>query len=290
VAVVVALLGCATLLVGGSRLLGPQPTPRPSVTSLGSPAPLVSEDPNAVGIPELDEGTTFPPSIDGSQVLPVGPQADAAIAAATDATPFLISGWWIPALRQGCNFDSGTPAPDGVYFKDCAGLELASIPDGPIALRVYRDFNQRFAFPVDAGPTQVQRVLLRVHVHDAGCGSPDCERKPVLDETKMLGTVHFGSPVLEQTMPPGGVSLAQAIDIARPQAVALLHTDKLMLLRAEAGPGLLLDPGGGREGATWIWAVTFVTDDGLMYATPYLDYAMGGVLHTTGGTVTSTQP
>ena len=269
-----------------------QETPRASVSLLptdanGSqiPQPTSSDQ----GIPILDEGVTFPPTIDGGRVLPVGPVADAAIAAASDASTLLISGWWVPALRKGCNFDMGTPAPNGVYFSECAGLELAATPDGPVALHVYRSFDQPYDFPVDAGFTQVQRVLLRVHVHDAGCATSDCELKPVLDATLMLGTAHFGSPILAQTMPPTGVSLEEAIKVARPLAVDALHSDQVILLKVEAGPTLTFQIGATpNDYGPWVWAITYVNAQGTEYLTSYVDYLHGFSTSQTGGTVEGT--
>lgn len=285
-----AMAGVATVLVLGVVVIlgvGTRPTPAVVTPSAsGSPAPSEAANPSYEGIPILDEGITFPPSIDGQPVLPVGPAVDAHIASASDAAPFLVSGWYLPTERRSCNFDPGSPAPDGIYFKDCAAFVLSATPDGGATLPVFYAFAPGRYIPVDALYTQVQRVLIRVHVHDAGCSADDCAHKAVLDATLMLGIPHFGSAILAATIPPSGIPVAEAIAAGMAIAKQDLHTEAVQLLSVTAGPYNLVARSPERaDGLRWVWAVDVVTTDGLMYQTEYVDYVTGEITHGQGGTV-----
>jgi hypothetical protein len=291
----VAVLGLATLWSAGSH---PRPSPAPSIAALDE-TPHASYPPTDANGSEItqaapsDEGIlyldSFPPTVDGAPVYAVGPDANAAIAAARDNSPILISGWFVGAMPRGCvqDFDFGSPTPNGIFFKDCAGTPLAATPGGPEALRVYvRDpFRDVNVFPVRASVAEVQRILLRVHVLDPGCGASDCQRKPVVDATVMLGQPGLSPNVVAQTMPPKMIPITTAIGIARPLAAEMLATGDLVVVRVQAGPTMLfadqLPPG---QYSAWVYVITFDTPDGRSYATIGLDASTGAPLEQRGGT------
>jgi hypothetical protein len=291
----VAVLGAVALWFVGGR---PSPSPVPSLAAAvpsGSeePTPYTTEsllptDANGSQIPQpasTDPGIpnvdSFPPVINGATVCAVGPEADAAIAAATDASPILISGWYVGAMRAGCSdFNGGSPAPDGVYFKDCMGTPLAADPVGPEALRVYFRYDQvgqQNPFPVTATGAEVQSVLLRVHVHDPGCTTADCQHKPVVDQPVLLGTPDLSPVVVAQTMPPKIITMADAIQIARAHAVEGQAVGDLVLVRVQAGPtSLFRDQMGNQDQyGPWLYVVLFDTRDGRSYVTVYVDAVTG---------------
>ena len=261
-----------------------QGTPAPSG---GSQEPVSSEAPgDVVGIPYLDPGITFPPTVDGRGVVGVGPDADARIAAAIDDSPISLSGWLLGSELHGCSdFDPGSPAPDGVLFKDCTAIHLRASVDGGALLNVYSSDDARTGFPRGPEATQAMRVLMVVHVHDTGCGAPDCALKPVLERLVALGTPRVVPALLSASMPPGGLTLDQAIAIARPTAADAGFKEPKVLLSAEAGPRALVDDQAQGDETDWVWAVRFASDDGYSTYTVLVGYLNGEVEGAMGGSI-----
>lgn len=249
-----------------------------------SPSPTINADQS--GIPFLNPSDTFPPSIEGQAVVQVGPVAEAAIAAATDDSPIYVSGWIIGADIHGCpSFDAASDlSPDGVAWNDCAAVPLRAGIEGGATLLVHQNLRDWTRNPVSPGRTQVLPMLVQVHVHDRSCDVADCDLKAVIDRVLMYGSPSVAPPFLAETMPPDGISAAQAVAVAREQDVAMFG-EPLVLQSVEAGPyALVADHADGSE-LDWVWAVRFVSDDGHQAYTVYVDYLTGESTKASGSTV-----
>lgn len=310
--VAAVLLVGAAIIVGGGGLreqseplpspralasIGTTITPAPSEVPYesGSPGPSVAPSPVPVGdpsegIPYIEPDIPFPASVDGRPVVAVGNGAEEALAAATDASPIFVSGWMIGPDRRGCADFDGSPAPTGVRWKDCSALVLRATADGGATLRVYLDYERLTPESMLRGPTatMAMEVLLRVHAHDPGCDAADCAHKPVYDAVVEYRNPRIAPSVLANTMPPGVITMAEAIAaadayVADPQAVGA----SWILLRAELGPSLVVGENGGGDDGRWVWAIWYVSADGYFETTVYVDALDGSANHSSGGNVTN---
>ena len=236
--------------------------------------------------PVLGPGQTFPPSVDGESVVHVGPEADARIAAATDDSPIFVSGWLLGGDRLDCNFDSGAPAANGVFFKDCTAILLRATASDGASLPIFSSGTRAGLALRDR--TQQRPVLLQVHVHDRGCAAADCAAKAVLDRVVVYGPARI-APAYLTTQPFSGISLDEAVIAARQYLSdsSMVSGVDLVLLSAEAGPAAVVDEAGGADDTTWIWAVTFATADGFETYTADVDYRDGTTTRAHGGSVTA---
>jgi hypothetical protein len=288
----VTVLGLAIVLGAGGRRDPVEPRPSsagpmgsPSVS--GSPAPTGGANPHESGVPVLNPSQTFPPSIDGQRVVVVGADADARIAEAADDSPIFVSGWLLGTDRPGCDSDIGTPAPNDIIWDDCMGELLRGTMKGGSSLPVFSTLRGT-PYLLRPNPTRVQSVLVQVHVHDRGCNAPDCVHKAVLDRVVMYGAPGVAPEFLAATMPPGGLTVDQAVAIARSH-VGVMNPTSLVLLRVEAGPFALLgDHVNGLEDR-WVWAVHLVSDDGHQEYAVYLDY-LDGTTYMTGSQSVDPRP
>jgi hypothetical protein len=283
----VLVVGFALLVGSGARREPVEPPASPagpvgSPVAPGSPVPDASTPPgDGEGTPILGPGVTFPPTIDGQAVVTVGPEADATIAAATDDSPIYVSGWIIGADRRGCpNFDSGSPAPNGVMWKECTAIPLRATEDGGATLPVHVSYADEARFPRLPDVTHVLPVLVKVHVHDAGCVAADCAQRPVLDTVVQYGAPLIAPVLRVGTRPPGGITLEQALSAADAyiQQNLIGYGLPLVLLSAEAGPRALVGQGGSMSELGWVWAVRYVSENGSTECTVYVDY-LGGSAH-----------
>ncbi len=213
-------------------------------------------------------------------MVAVGPEADARIAAATDDSPIAVSGWLLGSEHRRCpdtKWDS--PAPNGVDFDDCVAVPLRASQDGGATLPLHFDRQDPPAWHSSPAVTQVMRILVQVHVRDAGCSDADCVHKAVFDKVLMYGSPLISPPVLAATMPPGGISTEQAIAAARAYDVQtrLGFGEPKVLLSAEAGPLIVVAPEEWGDGAdlAWIWVVRFASDDGGSNYEVYVDFLDG---------------
>ena len=300
-----AILGVATLLLVGAAIIvggggrkeavvppaspaGPIASPAP-VAGSPSPGPGESASPgDVVSIPELDPWGTFPPSVDGEQVVLVGPEADARIAAATDDAPILVGGWSLGSdTRAYSDFDLGSPAPNGVYFKDCVSIPLRATEDGGPVLRVHFSLQDPNRLPRLPSATQVMALVVQVHVHDAGCAAPDCAHKPVFERVVMAGSPRIAPPILATTMPPGGLSMEEAVAAARAHdaSTKMGFGEPKVLLSAQAGPLAVVEDQASGSELDWFWVVRFASDDGHSTYAVYVNYLDGSVTRSFGSTV-----
>jgi hypothetical protein len=311
VAGVAALVVVAVTFVAvwsGGQLLGtvatsPSPVESQGVTGSFAPTPTTTASPADGGIPFLDPGQTFPPTVDGQLVVQVGPEADARIAAATDDSPIYVSGWLVDGDWgwTGCSQASrGVPAPDGSIGSECVGTLLRAAADGGRALRVFSTATEVFSTATERpalappGPARVQPVLVQVHVRDPRCDGTDCARMPVLDRVLVYGAMRVAPVILVATLPPGGISAEQAVDVARNQIQRYPPPEpgQLPLLRVVVGTGGWLDDSSDRYDR-WEWVVDLVSDDGDSAHIVWVDYQDGQALGAGGGpaaAILATQP
>ncbi len=218
----------------------------------------------------------------GRPVVAVGPEADARIAAVTDDSPIAVSGWFLGLDRQQpCPGGPGSPAPNGVSFADCMAFSVRASKDGGATLPLHFKRDDPMSLPRWPDVTQVMRVLLQVHVHDPGCTAPECAQKAVFDKVLMYGSPLVAPPILAATMPPGGISMEQAIAAARAYDVEtkLGFGELKVLLSAQAGPRAVVEDQSSGRDLTWVWVVRFASDDGArLYAVDvnFLDGSVSG--------------
>ena len=137
--------------------------------------------------------------------------------------------------------------------------------------------------------TQVQPVIVRVHVHDPGCSIPDCALKAVLDQAAAIGAQRIASAVLAATMPPSGIPLGEAIAMGMAEAKEQLGWTDVSLLSVAAGPFAVVakTPNGDLR---WVWAIEVATADGLQYFIACIDYTDGSPVSTQSGSVQQLAP
>jgi hypothetical protein len=221
-------------------------------------------------------------------VVSVGPAADAALAAATDDSPIYVSGWRIGTDRHGCpGFDLGSPAPNGVMWKECSALALRATVDGGATLPVYLNYANLDVNLRGPEGTMAMEVLLRVHTHDAGCAADDCLHKPVYDAVVQYRVPRLAPAVLAASMPPGGVTMAEAIATADAYVAnnPSSYSASWVLLRAELGSRIVVGENGGEPDGDWAWAIWYVSTDGYFETTVYVDFRSGTANHSSGGSL-----
>ena len=286
--VIAVLALVAVAVVAGQsiadRVAAPEPLASPSLAP-GSPAPSLGTEPAIV--PILDPHQTFPPSVDGQDVVPVGPAADARIASATDDSPIYVSGWLVERISntQPCSALEATTKNAAFLEPDCVATQIGGTPGGPPSLMVFSAASSRL--PLEGSPARVQPVLIEIHVHDPGCTDAACAFAPVVDRVVMLGSPSVAPRLLTVTEPPEGISAAQAADIARRriQRLPLPSPGQLPVLRIAAGPAALVDEVGEND-VQWEWVVHLLGDDGVSEHVVWMDYVDGTVVATGGGPAT----
>ena len=274
----------ATITPAPSELPYESGSPGPSV----EPSPVPVEDPSE-GIPYIGPDIPFPATVDGRPVLAVGAGAEEALAAATDDSPIYITGWLIGPDSRGCgqDFDSGSPAPNGVMWKACTAAVLRATADGGAALPVHMNWSSWDGMIHGPKVTMAIEVLLRVHAHDAGCLADDCVHKPVYDAVVQYRDPRIAPAVLAATMPPGGITLAQAVATAdayladNPSG----YSASWVFLRANLGPRQLIGNGGNGSDSDWFWAVWYVSPDGYFETTVYVGLQDGQANESRAGSL-----
>jgi len=297
VLVAVAVLGAGTLWAVGSR---PSPSPSPSsIANAETPHPSeVPTDANGsqfpqeappTRVPDVDEGSSFPPAVNGLPVFAVGGPAEAHIAAATDATPFYVSGWYIPLGRRSCWVDGfASIQPGQTAFAPCETDALFAGPDGgpsvQYLLTVTSNGPTGLGDTVDRHDTTVNRWLIKVHLHDPACTLPECATRPILDEIAMTGTPRL-NPVLVMASPPPNATSAEAAIAAAEAYTADQHRtggSVLHLMIASLGTAAVLgdDNRQDENPIAWEWKVVFGSEDGLEVVTVWVDAVSGVIGHS----------
>jgi hypothetical protein len=227
-------------------------------------------------------------TIDGP-VYPVGGGAVERLRAATDDTPFLVSGWLI-----GTGIDTPCSSTPPGLTDPCAELWLYATAGGGDSLPIV----QGYAVTVPEVATGTARhVVLRVDSRDPVCSTawmdPTCYNRPVL-----LAVVQADAPgpISESASEPApaGISAAEAVD----RAVNGAHTQGPYDTAVSAVPGTA-----GTNNPMWpdvaswryVWIVTLTSsmiDPSLPDLHVMLDYATGTWLGSyptppTGGPVPS---
>jgi hypothetical protein len=300
------LLAGAAIIVGGGGLreqreplaspraiasIGPAITPEPTPYESGSPGPSVEPTPVPVGdpsegIPYIEPEIPFPASVDGRPVLAVGGGAEEALSASTDNSPIYLTGWMVGTDRTACTEgDLGSPAPNGVRWKDCEALALRATADGGATLRVHFDYDSLDRLLRGPGATMAMEVLLQVHSHDPGCAADDCRHKAVYDAVVQYRVPRIAPAVLAATMPPGGITSVEAIAVADAYLVhnPSGYSESWILLRAEVGSRLIVGATGGETNEGWVWAVWYVSPDGYFETTVDVGYLDGSANQSSGG-------
>ena len=157
--------------------------------------------------------------------------------------------------------------------------------DGGATLPVYLNYNSLDNLPRGPGSTMAMEVLVGVHTHDPGCLADACDQKPVYDAGVQYRVPRIAPAVLAASMPPGGITQAQAIAAAdayianNPSA----YSASWVFLRAELGSRLLIGEGGNRSDGDWVWAIWYVSEDGFFETTVYVDFLHGTANHSSSG-------
>ncbi len=303
----VAVLGAGTMLAVGARP-SPSPSPAPSV-AVADETPHAAESlvptdangsqipvPQGSGFPVLDAGQTFPPTVDGQPVFALGGPAEAQLAKAPDAAPIYISGWYLP-LRgaSGCFPESfASMAPGVTYYDKCMSGLLFATPTGGASLQfligVSTTGPASVGYGGQAAAAYVNREVIKVHLNDPACTIPECATEPVLDGIVMTASPIMNPLVARQTPPAKVISMAEAISAALPTAqdAVGIGGDQPVLVSAAFGIAVVLGDINvhGDPFTTWEWKVTFVSTDGIVVDTVWVDAQTGESNHsmsTTGG-------
>lgn len=171
-----AALGGAATFVAAILILAlplafrPAASPTPSGASVSSSGPSTTPEPEADRYPG-----GIPRMIAGEQVL-VGLDAQAAWLDATDATPFLVGGWFDSRVLNTCSGGIGPADPNPLAARGCPRYQVAGMPGRPF-------YPEHLAMPVGDGP-----VVLRIHTRDPGAETcipeyrASCRERAVVDE------------------------------------------------------------------------------------------------------------
>jgi hypothetical protein len=256
----------ASLVTGSCQPTGPLPTATafmPSGTAtatfapsaLSSPAPTRSQGPGSIvdGVP-----TTF----DGLPVLR-GDALRAAVAASSDATPFLAGGWFQSIYSHISSYCSAVVSPRAVdrcgnnvlLYDEQVGWTRTELTGGETS--IVRDL---LTMPVD------RPAVLLLHTHDPACVDAvakgfDCAHLPVVSMVEWTGAIATDrpSPTPVGTPPATTVSRAKAIALARPHAGERAGLDLRVRCVAVAPYSsvwsLQLPPPQPDE---WLWSIVFV--------------------------------
>jgi hypothetical protein len=126
------------------------------------------------------------------------------------------------------------------------------------------------------------RVLAQVHVRDVGCSAADCASKAVLDRVVAYGTNGLSPALLASTMPPGGISMQQALTEAW-ASFSEFDAEWLTVVSVEAGPAALVADSASGDELDWVWVVRFVSKNGYTTTEVTIDYIHGSLNGTTSG-------
>ena len=242
---------------------------RPVGPSLGP-----TNQPTVLASPTLING--IPASVKGQPVLR-GDDLRAAIANATDDTPFLAGGWLqAHVVVRMCQDEPVNPSDAHKALDMCSSFGLYDQPDGGVVIWVA---------PGDAGLVTrdmvdvVRPVVLELHTHDSRCYFDGCAQEPVLGRVAWLGGIGWVGISLapHPTLPPPGITQDQAI--AKALAAANLPANSTVRsakaeLQTEAMPNewpLQVDP--------WVWMIVADSPDGQS-ALVLLDYVTGTLIYS----------
>jgi hypothetical protein len=176
-------LAVAAVLVGSLLMRSAvAPSGSPHVTQVSSLSPVVAGSRYPGGIPK---------SLDGQPVY-LGLAAVVHAAATTDATPFLVGGWFDDGSRNMCSgggITVGTPDPD-LFRSGCATVVGGDSPWGTYSWpgpQGWMAWNGH-SLPGGVGPS-----IVRVHTHDplsAQCSAESrasCEATLIVDDVRWTG-------------------------------------------------------------------------------------------------------
>jgi len=294
----VAVLGAGTLWAVGSQQV-PSPSQSPSaVTNADTPHPSVvptdafgSQTPQVAPtrVPNIDEGSSFPPSVDGQPVYAVGGPAEARIAQANDASPFYISGWYLPLDPRTCYPEAlSSMAPGQTAFDTCASAKLFAGPDGGASVGYLLAWTSNgpigVAGTADRRRTTVNRWLVKVHLHDPACTIAECATEPVLDEIVMTGTPRLNPVVVLASPPVNAISSKAAIDAADAHIASDHRTggSVLHLITASFGTVVMLGDDNRQDAnpLAWEWKVVYGSEDGVEVVTVWVDAVTATIDHS----------
>ena len=255
----------AGLAIASCQLTSPSPTP-PGSPPPGTPAAPAT--PSALKSPAPTSPDALGPIVDGVPTtfggLPVlrGDALRAAVAASTDATPFLAGGWfqsiyshliiYCTAVRPRRTVDA---CENGVLLYDGqVGWTRTGLTGGDTS--IVEDLLTL---------TGDRPAVLLVHTHDPACvGVAEafhCTQLPVVSTVEWLGPIATArpSPTPVGTPPATSISRARAIAVARPHAAE--RAGVMLKVRCVAvapyssvWPHELPPP----QPDEWVWSIVFV--------------------------------
>ena len=128
----------------------------------------------------------IPQSIDGEPVL-IGLDGQLRVAQATDATPFLVAGWYAGHGGNPCSGGIGPRDPNPLGYRGCPRFDVEGLPGRPY-------YPKAITLPAVDGP-----IVLRVHTHDPGAETcwfvEACRQILVVDALVWSGDVStFAAP------------------------------------------------------------------------------------------------
>ena len=280
----------ASFLIAACQPTGPSPTPvasappgTPTATfapsALSSPAPTSAQGPGPIvdGVP-----TTF----NGVPVLR-GDALRAAVAASTDATPFLAGGWFQSIYSHITSYCPAFRPPQAV---DTCGNNVLLYDEQVGWTRTAMTGGETFDLVSDLLTMPVDRpAVLLVHTHDPACVDAgakgfDCAHLPVVSMVEWTGPIVTArpSPTPVGTPPTTTISRAKAIALARPhtgeRASLVLRVRCVAVAPYSSVWSLQLPPPQPDE---WLWSIVFV---GGRWASDKvsLDYSTGALVTAAG--------
>ena len=289
--VAMALALIVGLVVGACGLPTPTQTmtPAPSVVSTptaGAPSLLPASSPPTpaatLGLGPTVDGV--PVSLNGQPVLRAQVLRDA-IAAGTDATPFLVGGW----LHEGDPRPISCPAsgPDFALDVCTNGFNLYDQQVGWTRTQIAA--GDPGTIPRQLLGAADRPVVLFIHTHDGRCTAEDerlftCSLRPMLTGVAWLGAVATvrPSPTPVGTPPPTSISRTQAIALARRHAYARPGV-ALTVACAAAAPysQVFTNQVPPPDPDRWVWAVAFEGGTFRSWLVA-LDYETGSFIAASG--------
>lgn len=240
-AALVVAAGAVGVTVLAIALGGVSPRPQSNGVIGASPSPAASASIGGSGSPEASGNWPGP-------VYPVGAGAEGRIAAATDATEFLVSGWilGVPDAKP-----CATSTPSG--WDPCTALRLHPAVGGGPGLELYRLYGSTMPAPAVGS---AMHVTARVRTHDAACSTPACQGLPFL-----LGFVDVQPEVAIAAQPPqpieGVIGEEVAQVVAARAAFGGAIDPSLAIVSATLAPAGMSSPIWPEVDATrWAWTVT----------------------------------
>jgi hypothetical protein len=247
------LVGCTT-----APLIEPSAAPSGAVPATAEPPrPTPTPVGSVIQVGPLD-ADSVPSSVEGVAVLR-GQDLRTTVDASRDAKEMLAGGWFHGP--PGGSYCSLQPADWDPAVSMCNAIALFEHRVGGTPILRISSGDIRDAATLSSAVDRP--VVLRVHTHDPRCPAEDqsCDRRAVALGIAWLGDAPLESapPRVVGTPPPGGISRADAIELARDESMP--HRTPLTLRSAVAAPiWAVLPSEETSRGDIWVWKVVFEAD------------------------------